>query len=343
MPENEKVELIIEKLKPCYQEKLWIDRPTTLSSLNAACLNIEAGLTAMKLAENRTNRQANRPNFQSNSKPIQRKETDKAAPQSKRRRRPRNNKNNEDKPSCSRCGYQNHSAKECYAKKHRDGSEISSKPAAERPKKINLVESKTSNQTPVSSNEPDKPPVSTVRSICATFEYTGEQPMPRTPEALRNMCVDTGNHLKTLVTVNGTRLEAMVDTGASVSLLDANLARSNNWPIEDGAPMILDAEGRVMNATGLVKVTIELRLNNVVRKLDSHVVAVENLCVPLLMGMRLLSWLSVVIDTSNNHLSFSQKPSTGVRLDSNVILPPTDGEYCDRKSRCHRFCYGAPV
>lgn len=119
-PENDLVDVIGDRLRGIYQEKLSLNYIYTIESLNDAYLRIGAGIIAAKNAAKRENIESRRE--VTNKKPSNKQERLSSQNKIKTRSKSNNQTNSNIPRKCYRCGRENHLEKDCKAKSKVVGS-----------------------------------------------------------------------------------------------------------------------------------------------------------------------------------------------------------------------------
>lgn len=297
MSDQEQKRRIIPRLRPEY--KTWVNyaSPKTVTELRECCVRVEAGF--------------NRDNHEEKSN------DDKT--QNEKEKSPGSGGTSDQKktnPKCYRCERLGHVAKHCRANKKADGSPCNPKPdKSKRP--VNSVSEEV--------KEPAE--VLTVKHVCSVFgsedwEDEDQKVMVNHQPKPTNLVVGGGKLLQQEVKVNGETMRALIDTGASVSVINYDVVKEKSWTPNKPIPELVGADGGQLKSIGGLIVDLEMKLGRTTKKTSTNVAVVAGLAMPLLLGLRILAKLEVVIDVAEAKLSFrasSKRP--GVRVREKTLVP----------------------
>ena len=122
---------------------------------------------------------------------------------------------------------------------------------------------------------------------------------------------------------NEVQLDAVIDIGASVSVIDADIAEHFKWKIDGQTKPVLGADGQTLGASGETLVEVEITINSTCKVARSKVVVVKNLTAPMLIGLDLLKGFKICIDAANERLTFAKESSKGgVTVSHDEVIPP---------------------
>lgn len=196
--------------------------------------------------------------------------------------------------------------------------------------------------TPISSYTPRRATTSrynprTIATIVATSEARNDEPeLQEAPQKTTNACYTTtvSNNLlltddqaKPLinhsVTCNGTEIEATIDTGSQLTLVNAEIASNNNWNINNTDQELRAANGDNIPVIGKSIITIAMDIDQIEKKIDHPVIIAAGLPAKAILGLDLLEKLKISVDISNRRLSFAKNPrKPGIRTMKNEVIPP---------------------
>lgn len=307
-PPDELVEMVKIKLRPAYQEKLTMFVISTLEELNEKCLQIEAGMEAAATKEVRR---------------FERKRDDNRGERSKKTRndRPKGDKSKMKDLTCYKCDRKGHIATNCRCKTKADGSPCNKKPYAKSERSVNVVkESEDSSHanTKEESQQERPQPIVTIRQA-------GKTAVPiQHACCVAPMLVGGGNLLICKVRVNEKEVEAIVDTGAFVSVIDGNIAEANSWSMEHSKTKLVHAGGEEMHCMGETQAKIEVCVGKRSKFATHNLVVVKNLCAQMLLGIELIRSLGIRIDVSAERPIIFKRTEIiqGLVSKGNVAVPP---------------------
>lgn len=312
-PEDELVEIVKEKLQPHYQEKLALYLINSLDELNCKCLQIEAGMSAAAAASKKEAR-----------RPLDSKQRGK----NKSYAKPRNDLNRKGDKSdkrdvlCYRCERKGHIAPNCKCKTKKDGSPCNPKPNSNKADKtVNLVTGTelSSSDAPREESQMDKPqPVVTVRQAGSSASQI------RHVCTITTLVVGGGSLLTCKVNINDIEVEAIVDTGAFISVVDHRVAQANGWVVRESKQQLMHAAGERMPCVGETLAKVEVCIGRRSKFATHSLVVVQNLCAQMLLGIELIKSLGIIIDLSADRpISFRKDAIVrGLVAKTEVKIPP---------------------
>lgn len=294
MSESEQVARITEKLAPFYQRTIAEHEPSSVVQLRDLCRKVEAGLDAMRSnAEYRPkksstwakasgfipdrgshgsrSRQASRPQRRPSNDSAE--SEDGHSSQTKRDSKGRGNKQDKDL-ECYRCNRKGHMASKCFARTKLDGTKL-------QPKQANLAMADE-------SSEDEEVVVKQVYSL---------------DKAINTPYLGLITHD---VYCNDELVKGTFDTGANVTVLNAELARKLNLEIRPISSQIRGAGKKSLDCLGATKLTITVRIGTTEKSLRLKVYVINNLARELLVGTDLMSKFEIVIDTNSRTIGFSK-------------------------------------
>ena len=139
-----------------------------------------------------------------------------------------------------------------------------------------------------------------------------------------NLLVGGGTLIRQRLLCNGVELNAVVDTGAYVTVMDESIVDHFKWKIDGAGTPLAGANGNKLVSRGSTLVNVELQIGNV-KKLKQHrICVVQNLTTLMLLGLELLREFKVCVDTANLKLVFvKDNVKAGTKTCSKeVTIPP---------------------
>lgn len=168
MPEDEQIDLVREKLRSKYIEKLGVHKPKSLQELNDMCLAAEIIFASQQRAEKReaNEREKNKHSKKNKGKNESKSENQEDGWTPSRGKRRNRSKKNKDGSSCAKCDRTNHPTEKCFAKTKADGSSLND-PKTKKSTNNAIVENK--NEPTTTSIEPKLPPkVTSIHRVMST-------------------------------------------------------------------------------------------------------------------------------------------------------------------------------
>lgn len=329
--EEDLVELVKDKLRSSYQEKLATHVITTLDQLNDTCLKIECGMMAARNAASRESREGRTENPRNRPDRFN-KNKSKESDDSKRDNRPKGKT-----PVCFRCEKRGHLSTECRSKTKRDGSELNDKSTYKE------VAKRLSNQKPRTNinavREQNAPSTSTAPNA-ATSETPNQQVTPTnakqettTPAVRRlgHMCqiikgfapsiLGQGDQLIRPIAINDVVVQALVDTGAFVSVIAQKVVEKNKWQIIPDQIELAGANGKRLTSHGFVEAKVTVKIGFHTKTATTKLAVVEDLCNEMLFGLELIKGFKICIDPcASNPIFFRKGSVSGIRAAEKKIL-----------------------
>lgn len=316
---EEMVSAVRGKLRAVYQDKLVYYDIYTIEDLNDACRRIEAGLAAAKSASRREFREDKEQGSRGKGRNARYKNGRDA--NFGKKEEPRRDISQR---ICYRCERKGHIASKCFSKAKADGSpcnKYEKKDGPKRGKPVNVVQGQEE------ASPAKKEPEATVKAATGEAQLTTIRPAGRmhlcTIQACSNLLVGCGSLIRHPIRCNNVPVLAIIDTGAYVSVVNPQVVRKHNWPIQASNLALVHAAGDNLKCLGEVLITVEIAINGKVKKITHHFVVIENLCAEALLGIELLRALDINLHLNNkNPISFArQTKKKGVRA-IGTRLPP---------------------
>ena len=330
--EKEQLAQVIRRLRQEY--KPWVShaRPKSLKELRETCQSVESGRVGTSNERNRTGdgerprarpgsryaqpgprrgvrqnlprqyppRNGNIPNYsrQTNSK---KEYTQGNGP------RYNSDKVEPSKSTCYECGKTGHFAKDCWSKKNRSKEN----PRRNNFKKsVNLVQHAAEQPTEVLTVKHLDGPTKPKYAVC---EIKSDN---------INLVVGGGKLLRQTLICNSVEINAVVDTGAYVTVIDESIADHFKWKIDGSAFPLVGANGQPLDSKGSVNLKIELCIKNVSRIIEQRVAVVKDLTAPMLLGLELMQKLRINIETAEGKLRFAKNGiGSGLRTCRDEVVP----------------------
>jgi len=126
-----------------------------------------------------------------------------------------------------------------------------------------------------------------------------------------NLMVGGGKLLKDEIICNDVEVNAVIDTGAYVSVVDYEIVEQLGWALEAPVMKLVGVDGKPLGLKGTTVLDLELRIRNVSKKLKHRVAVVENLMAPMLIGLELMKELQIFIDVPKLELRFMKSATKG--------------------------------
>ena len=306
MTETKRVTIIREKLRASYQKELTRDYICTLADLNELCLRIESNFRSIKRAEERELKEAKK---EANKKNTDNQNNSNKSGENKKKGNANKylaantvdgKKSQEEKTLiCYRCNRKGHYASKCKYDKKEDGTPVTAAPK----KKVGMVA-----EVKAVANEPA--PVVMVRKAGQSH--------------VCNLVVGSGRLITHHIKVNGEIIEATIDTGAAVSVISYSVIDKHGWRLEPRNCDLVGATGKNLDCKGIIMANLAVTLGKRTVVVTHQLVVVKELCVPMLLGLDLITALGVIISpASATKLTFSREMRMGgVRAVEDVVLQP---------------------
>lgn len=323
--ESEQIRRIIEKLRPEYRKDLILANPTTFSKLHEICVRLEMGWAATRANKNNREREQNynlqnqpKPRVKFNDKAIGQdssanlsrfeqastpKHFDELRQQERMPVKQNYNLNSPDKDSmnCFKCNRNNHWASECRANFKLDGTPINKANTFETTYERNYRNLNTNRQniTAIQHECKENEDAKIVKVIRESKRVNVVRPI--------NLVVNKESNIEQPVVVNNIPLMAMVDTGAYVSVVDADLVTKYGWKVEHSPTQLIGADGNKLKSKGMIIADLSMKINKVTKSTTHHISVVENLSAPMLLGLKLMKAFKLHIDTDSFKLKFKDE------------------------------------
>lgn len=122
---------------------------------------------------------------------------------------------------------------------------------------------------------------------------------------------------------NDMEIEALIDTGATVSLINANIVRSNGWKIDSEKIRLAGITGDEMVVTGSTLIVLEMIIEKTKKRTTHRINVVQKKYVTLLLGLNILGKFKILVNTETKRLIF--KPdfdTTGISVAEETTIQP---------------------
>ena len=282
--EEEMVTHITKKLRPMYLRSISERNPTTIAELRDLCRRVEQGIDSIKAFESRNKaKQASSPKAKGHDKHDKKKNDSDSTKK----------KNFSAKTKCTRCDRNNHTVENCRARTKLDGSTLEDSKSIPKVKQI------------TEEVEATVDPVHTIRHVCS---MVAEQPI----DSLINQ----------ELVCNGITVRATVDTGASASIINEQLASKLGCRIRPTTRRLAAVNGNELQVIGSSKFVVEMKVGNKTKWKEHTVLVVRGLDTPMIVGLDYLQPVGAVIDLSNRKVSFKpDKCGKGVYVPRETEVP----------------------
>lgn len=215
---------------------------------------------------------------------------------------------------CYKCERKWHKATDCKAKTKANGEPCNPRPR--RRETVNAVGSEEGGERSEDKKE-DTPSAALVRMV-----------RPAGSTVINTIHVNNVNQSMSSLIVhpvlcNGVKLDALVDTGAAVSIINSATAAKNKWKIKPTRVQLVHAAGETLDCVGQLEAELELSINQKTLKVRYEFLIVNNLCAPILIGLELMRIMKIIINPLNEApLSFQKGVfQKGIRLSEEKIVP----------------------
>jgi 3-methyladenine DNA glycosylase AlkC/predicted aspartyl protease len=275
MPEEEIVDIIRDKLREEFKQKMTLSILYTVEQLNDACLRIEAELPKPKRDKNDKRQDQNKKS--SNNKDGGKKTDKKDKNADKSSDGKSSDSKNRTNRKCYRCERHGHLAKDCRCSTKANGEPVNP-PPKRNVQTIASEQSQSRTNQVIQKSEPNDKPAAK-----AGLNY------------ITGLLVGGGSLIELPVKLNEETVNAIVDTGAFCSVISADVVRRTGWPVKRECPKLSHAAGQNLDCLGTVTVTITVTLGGKSASKDADLVVVDKLCTPFILGVELIRRLNLVI------------------------------------------------
>lgn len=190
---------------------------------------------------------------------------------------------------CERCGFTSHDASKCRSKRTADGKPLgdnqkNNPPRTQNRDHVNVVE-KNNKQEPV-----------TVRKIAAVRAKISAS-------VAEGMAANDDDLYP--VSFNGKMVKTLLDSGASISLIDNKIVKRYKWPISPyKGPDLVGANKSNLDLIGEVEVRLAITIGQFEKSVKTKIIVVKNLCVDAILGTQLMKQLEMVLNLVTGKPSF---------------------------------------
>jgi len=201
---------------------------------------------------------------------------------------------------CYNCSENGHYANDCWSKRNNHPNKDQNLKSGKR-QIVNLVND---------PNEEEKSEVCTIRHDKREVKPKARFAVTELKEERVNLMVGGGKLLKHKI-CNDVEINAVIETGAYVSVVDHEIVEQLDWTLEAPVMKLVGADGKPLGLKGTTVLDLELRIKNVSKRLRHRVAVVENLPAPMLIGLELMKELQIFIDVPKLELRFMKSATKG--------------------------------
>lgn len=283
------------KMRDEYQDFFVGRRVSTLTELNDICLEVEErfhiAAETPKLPSTSGARAGRRSNFRRERQGVKGEVADEKS-----------------KRLCTYCNGRGHTVDYCW-KKRKDQAPVKEGKSVSKPRAAAPVEARpaSASSAPTRAIDPPKPKVVTLKNgnVCsvvgATTEPAGDIMHP--------------------IKLNNEDYLAMIDTGSRLTLISAKTAKALRV-VGDGSDLgLVGANGQPLSCRGYVELELSIVIGPVKKIVTTHFAVVDNLCVDVLLGNKLLGWLGIAVSAATRSIFFENEP-VGMRVKEAQSIPP---------------------
>lgn len=120
------------------------------------------------------------------------------------------------------------------------------------------------------------------------------------------------------IVLNDVKINAMIDTGASCSVIDERVLIENNWSMNQCNSNLIGAGGEPLATVGVTTLKLEIATKSVRKMMNTQFVVVKNFAPKIVLGIEEIRRLKLVI--KNSGIEFEKEKRGGVRLKEAVKL-----------------------
>lgn len=113
-----------------------------------------------------------------------------------------------------------------------------------------------------------------------------------------NMLVRGGSLIETTVQVNIEWINAVVNTEAVCSVINADLVRKWGWPVSRERPRLSHAAGAQLDCLGTTRVKLMLKISKTCVTAESKLAVVKGLCCMFILGIDSIRALQRIVTPS---------------------------------------------
>lgn len=298
LSEADQLRQLKSKLRPEYKQLIAFSDPKTIAQLRETCMKIEAGFPRNRYGDSRKLTTDGYPPRKNNERSSQKTTVANIKPNSSR--------NNQSRAGlvCYNCNKPGHLAKNCWAPKGKKTS------PNETMQSITTGNSDTDDENEIRSEKPegnansDESETIEVLTIGSTTKRHTPRPKYFISEEPLNLVVGGGKLLRQKVVINDAEINAVVDTGAYVSVIDGTLVKHFNWTKLPSSKKLIGADGNPLESEGATVAKIAIKIGVSTKIIEHELEIVTNLTAPMLLGLELLRKLEVHIDVINLQLYY---------------------------------------